>query len=114
VADPTTVRDALASLATDESRVTPAPRSPHEDYRRTIHEASVATDDVTAAATFAADVGVVRLRRAVRAAARRGDEEAVTIGREALDRIERFRRATDHFHSARGTVLGGDGQRRDE
>ncbi|MFC6988157.1 hypothetical protein ACFQJD_04485 [Haloplanus sp. GCM10025708] len=130
MANPATVKDALASLAADDPGATPA-------YRRPIDEASSAADDVTATAAFAADGGVVRLRRAIRAAARRDDEAAATAGREALARIERYRRAAvetadsttttertapgprdgsaaDHFRSARGTVLGRDRQRPDE
>ncbi|MFB6122793.1 MAG: hypothetical protein ABEJ78_04980 [Haloferacaceae archaeon] len=110
MANPATVKDALASLTTDESPATPA-------YRRPIEEVQAATSDVTAMATFADDDGVVRLRRAIRTATRRGDEEAAAAGREALARIERYRRAAGggvHFHSARGTVLGRGSQRPDE
>jgi len=77
-----------------------------------IDEATAALDDVRDAASFVADGGLARLRRDIERADRAGDRSAARRGREALDAIERCRRAAaDHFHSGRGTVLGAGAQR---
>lgn len=92
-------------------------RTASDDHRRVVAAAETATDDVRAAAAFVDAVGLDRLDRAVRALEERGADDVAAEGRAARDAFRRFRRAArsspDHFHSARGTPLGGDGQGRD-
>jgi len=115
VADSRSVKRALRSLADDP----PERREP-----RAVSEARAALDAVPEAAAFLADGGQRRLEDAVERAERRGDLQTVRAGREALAAFTALRRAVrgetnrrpggddggDHFHSARGTVLGDDGQ----
>jgi hypothetical protein len=108
VSDAPTVKRALRALTTDPPERRPRPR--------VVADATAALADVRDAAAFVADGGETRLRAVVAAAERRGDVDTVRQGRDALDALARLREtvdADDHFHSARGTVLGGDGQRRD-
>jgi hypothetical protein len=89
--DTADVRAALRALAADDAG-TPTGNT------HTIDEAAAALEDVGDAASFVADGGLVRLRRAIDRADRAGDDAAARRGREALVAIERFRRAaTDHF-----------------
>jgi len=109
------VKRALRSLADDP----PERRDPP-----VVTEAEAALDAVPEAAAFLADDGWCRLEDAVERAERRGDLATVRAGREALAAFAELRHAVrgetnsrpggdddrDHFHSARGTVLGDDGQ----
>jgi hypothetical protein len=122
------VRRALRALADGT-----APRNREScAYRSVIDEAVGALDRVTDAASVVGDAG--RLRRAVDAAERRGDEATAARGRRVLADVERYRRAAaggdliddagDRGDAAasrlcgsdgegdrgRGTVLPGDGQ----
>ncbi|WP_251341196.1 hypothetical protein [Haloplanus halophilus] len=95
------VRDALRALATGDAA----------DPTATVDEAVSALDDVCDLAAFVDDDGIDRLRRAVAAADRSGDEAAACRGRRALATVDRCRAAAaDHFRSGRGTVLSPDGQ----
>ncbi|MFB6169529.1 MAG: hypothetical protein ABEJ06_00125 [Haloarculaceae archaeon] len=83
------------------------------DDRAVVEAAAASTADLEAAARFVESVGLDRLDRAVRDAEHRGEQSLATTGREALSTFRAFRRAArdgDHFHSAHGTPLGGDGQ----
>ncbi|MFD1634926.1 hypothetical protein ACOZ4L_04210 [Haloplanus ruber] len=95
------IRDALRSLATDESAAPTA----------TVDEATEALEDVRTLAAFVDDDGPERLRRAVAAAERDGDTVTARRGRRTLAAIDRCRTAAaEHFHSGHGTVLSADDQ----
>jgi len=101
----TEVRTALSSLAADDAGTSTVDTD-------AIDEAVTALDDVRDAAAFVASDGLPRLRRAIDRADCAGDDAAVRRGRDALDAIERCRRAAaDHFHRGHGTVLSDGPQR---
>ncbi|AXG06253.1 hypothetical protein DU500_07235 [Haloplanus rubicundus] len=86
------VRAALHALATDDGVSTVDTDA--------IDEAAAALDDVRDAAAFVAADGLPRLRRAIDRADRAGDDAAVRRGRDALDALERCRRAAaNHFYA---------------
>jgi hypothetical protein len=88
----TDVRAALRALATDDAGVSTLDTD-------AIDEAVDALDDVRDAAAFVAADGLPRLRRAIDRADRAGDDAAVRRGRDALDALERCRRAAAaHFY----------------
>ncbi len=83
-----------------------------EEYRSVIDRASAAVQELSAAAAFAESVGLDRLDAAIDAAETAGDHAAARRGRAALSTFRRVSAATelpdcDHFHSGRGTHLGG-------
>jgi hypothetical protein len=85
------VSAALSSLADGT-----APRSVDTgsiDHRRVVRAANRATRRVHTAATFVSNGGLARLRDAVRAARRRGDEDVARRGQAVLDLMARYRRA---------------------
>ncbi|WP_248897672.1 hypothetical protein [Haloplanus halobius] len=101
--DAADVRAALRALATDDA--------PDARPSTIIADAVAALDDVHAAAAFVDDGGLPRLRRAIEATDRAGDDATARRGRRALAAIERCRgAAADHFHSGHGTVLSADRQ----
>jgi hypothetical protein len=71
-------------------------------YRATVGAAARATRSVERAATFVEGGGRARLDAALRAAEQADDRRALLVGRAARDAL--------HFHSARGTVIRGDGE----
>jgi hypothetical protein len=84
---------------------------PTVDPASAVADATDARDDVAAAAAFVERGGLARLRAAIETAERNGDRRLARRGRWTLAELERCRRAAgDHFHPARGTVLGGDQQ----
>lgn len=110
------VRQALATLARtassgSESVETTTPVDHHATFRETVERARVAIADVDDAAAFVSEVGVDELERAVERA-----DQSVSVcaddGRRALRAFRAFRdvAAGDHFHSGRGTALGGGDQ----
>lgn len=114
--DPESVKRALARLAT---RPTDAPNravarlaTEPTDYRTVIDRASAAVRELSTAVAFVESVGTPRLETAIDAADSAGDYAAARRGRDALAAFERVRTAAevtdcDHFHSGRGTHLGG-------
>jgi hypothetical protein len=101
-----------------------------EAYAQVVDDATEALADVETAARFLSAGGTGRLARTIVEAVRAGDGSTVRRGREALSALRAFQVALDghphggdhrrgrpstangdHFHSAHGTVLGGDGER---
>ncbi|WP_396610326.1 hypothetical protein ACH9L7_08690 [Haloferax sp. S1W] len=122
--DPATVGRALSDLADTDA---PSRRPPRDDVVAAARRAFSTLGD---AADFLDDGGEERLRRAVGAAARRGDHDVAREGRRLLRALDTLRssldtasplhdsdttpeRRGDHFHSGRTTVFSGGGEAAD-
>ncbi|MFD1587156.1 hypothetical protein ACFR9U_09180 [Halorientalis brevis] len=115
--DHESVKRALARLAARSTGATSgtAPRliaDPTGNYRAVIDQASAAVQELSTAAAFVEADGLQRLAAAIDAAEAAGDHAGARRGREALSTFQRVRAAAevpdrDHFHSGRGTHLGG-------
>ena len=100
VVDVPTAKRTLAALAHGDSG----------GHREVIERAENVRDDVEQAAAFADEVGVDRLRRAMKETR---DPETRRRGRRALAAFERYRRVArgDQFHRGHGTDLRRDYER---
>lgn len=97
MSDPATVAAALARLA---ARSSPS----RQNYRTVVADAETAFRDVEAAAEFVDAGGESRLRDAVDAARRRGDDDLADRGETLLETLAGYREAAAPGQS------GGDDQ----